>query len=133
MDELKDRCVDKIRSEQGIPSPALTSVANIPAASPSSSAFSASSLPSVSLSQLTHDIEDAFDDCGEGFISVASEAVDILVLQIITTLQEPIAALFTVTWLREPATSHDITSTLQDFFDDYSKVPLRDMHAPPIA
>ena len=122
MDELKDRCVDKIRAEQGIPSPALTSAVNIPAASPSTSSFSAKHLPTVSLSQLTHDIEDAFDDCGEGFISVASEAVDILVLQIITTLQEPIAALFTTTWLREPATSADITSTLQDFFDDYGKV-----------
>jgi len=52
---------------------------------------------------------------------VASEAVDILVLQIMTTLQQPISNLFSPQWLSDSATTADLTLTMKDFFDDYSR------------
>ena len=102
---------------------------SLKAASSSLSAPStSSSSPSFSLERLSRDIEDAFDDCGEGFISVASEAVDILVLQIMTVMQDPIAQLFTPSWMDEPAVSEGLTSTLQDFFADLSAWISRDAY-----
>ena len=118
MDELKDKCLDRIRQEgSSLPSVLQGGASGLGL----SSVSSPGSAPSFSLERLSRDIEDAFDDCSEGFISVASEAVDILVLQVMTTLQEPISALFTPRWLQEPDATADLTLTLQDFFDDYSK------------
>jgi len=99
--------MQKITQEKGV---SVSASLSAPATSSSS--------PSFSLERLSRDIEDAFDDCGEGFISVASEAVDILVLQIMTVMQGPIQALFTPAWLDDPTVSQDLTTTLKDFFDD---------------
>ena len=116
MDELKDKCLHRIREEKGIAAPSLTSIST------------SSSSPSFSLERLSRDIEDAFDDCGEGFISVASEAVDILVLQVMSTMQQPIQQLFTPAWLDDPVVSSDLTTTLKDYFDDLEQWISRDAY-----
>ena len=110
------RCLLRIREEKGLPAPSLTSLST------------SSSSPSFSLERLSRDIEDAFDDCGEGFISVASEAVDILVLQVMSTMQQPIAQLFTPAWLDDPVLSSDLTTTLKDYFDDLEAWISRDAY-----
>ena len=127
MDELKDKSLQRIRQDaqlSGVGGGARLS----PPPSSSASASTSSSSPTFSLERLSRDIEDAFDDCGEGFISVASEAVDILVLQIMTVMQGPLEALFSAQWLEDPTVSQDLTSTLKDFFDDLGQWISRDAY-----
>jgi len=117
MDELKEKILARLSEAEGIET-----------AAPLHGMIGTSSLSSSSSSGQVHrsktlleQMEDAFEEAGEGFVAVASEGIDLLVLQITVTLQKPCANLFTPLWIKDDATTQDIVLTLQDFFDDYSK------------
>jgi hypothetical protein len=102
LEELKEKCVQKITYDD-VPGPRLTSNA----------------LGVTSLQVLAKKVENAFEDSSEGFVSVGSEAVDILVLQIMATLRKAFEPFFTPNWMKDSSLSADVTSTLTDFFTDY--------------
>lgn len=111
MDELKDKILDRLREAEGI-----AEATPLPTVSSNNlNNNSGSNQPKTLLEQM----EDTFEECGEGFVSVSSEATDLLVLQISLTLQKPIGNLFSPAWLKDEAVTHDIVLTLKDFATDY--------------
>lgn len=77
---------------------------------------------------LSASLEEAFDDVGIGFVTVATEAVDILVMMILYTLRKPLDMLFTEDWLKGSGAIQEVTATLRDFFDDYKEWISRDAY-----
>jgi len=119
MDDLKDKILDRLRSVDNIEQqPPL----------PTNPSNNQNNNSSMQPKNLLDQLEDTFEECGEGFVSVASEATDLLVLQISVTLQKPCANLFSPSWLKDSSVTDDIVLTLADFAGDYKKWIGRDAY-----
>jgi hypothetical protein len=117
---LPFQILDRLREAEGI-------AEATPLATQSSSVAAHNSSSLHAPKTLLEQMEDLFEECNEGFVSVASEAIDLLVLQITVTLQKPTGNLFTPSWLKDSSVTDDIILTLQDFADDY-KVKTKRYH-----
>ena len=112
MDDLKEKILDRLREAEALEAQPLSPP------NPSIALLATGSTAPAKKS-LIDQMEDLFEESGEGFVSVASEGIDLLVLQISITLQKPMANLFTPSWLKDSGVTDDIVLTLQDFMSDY--------------
>jgi hypothetical protein len=102
-DELKEKCLTEIDEEARIFKVNNPALVNNP------------------IDSIKRRLDESFEDCASGFVSVASEAIDILVLIILTTLQPIMTQLFTAKWLKSDQTIQTCISTIIDFLSDYSQ------------
>lgn len=112
MDDLKDKILDRLREAEGIED-----------ATPLQTANGMGSAAGLEPKTLLEQMEDTFEECGEGFVNVSAEATDLLVLGIMMTLAKPISNLFTAAWLKDPQVTNDIVLTLEDYATDYKVRP----------
>ena len=117
MDDLKDKILDRLREAEGIED-----------ATPLQTANGAASAAGLEPKTLLEQMEDTFEECGEGFVNVSAEATDLLVLGIMMTLAKPISNLFTAAWLKDPQVTNDIVLTLEDYATDYKRWIGRDAY-----
>lgn len=108
MDEIKERCM--VRFDD-------TSTIVIDHTSKSVDALNSS----ASQVSMYAKMRDTFDECADGFVSVSTEAVDILVLIMVTTCSAPLQYLYTQTWLDTPQHTSDLVTTIKDYITDYKQ------------